>query len=189
MAGYQICGYTTETALPKASGLLPAQNMAQPNGNFEPIGVPNEYDYGSNEDCMVVDPLSDNFLNLWNSRARQNTAAFGKAFHPVPHDNVRTWKDYDNFYENFFKKSEKGADGKEVRQLPVKIRVGSCCRRELLSWSAGCCRVERPAQYYQGNIGRDAFAVLDQRRHREGGCQSECIHRRGLYVMPDKIDT
>ncbi|KAL8768775.1 MAG: hypothetical protein Q9209_005063 [Squamulea sp. 1 TL-2023] len=108
----------------KHLGLLRAQDMARPNANFEPIGIPNEYDFGSNEDRIVIDPLSDSFLNLWNSRAHQNTAAFGRAFHPVPHDDVRTWKDYDNFYENFFKKSEKSADGKEVRTLPGKYEWG-----------------------------------------------------------------
>ncbi|KAL8725613.1 MAG: hypothetical protein Q9166_007248 [cf. Caloplaca sp. 2 TL-2023] len=108
----------------KHLGLLRAQDMERPNANFEPIGVPNIYDFGSEEDRLVVDPLSDSFLNLWNSRAHQNTAAFGRAFHPVPHDAVRTWKDYDNFYESFFKKSEKGADGKEVRKLPANYEWG-----------------------------------------------------------------
>ncbi|KAL8853926.1 MAG: hypothetical protein Q9221_001234 [Calogaya cf. arnoldii] len=108
----------------KHLGLLRAQDMQRPDANFEPIGVPNIYDFGSSEDRLVIDPLSDSFINLWNSRAHQNTAAFGRAFHPVPHDDVRTWKDYDNFYESFFKKSEKGADGKEVRKLPARYEWG-----------------------------------------------------------------
>lgn len=108
----------------KHLGLLRAQDPQRPDGNFEPIGVPNAYDFGSEEDRLVVDPLSDSFLYLWDSRAHQNTVAFGRAFHPVPHDDVRTWKDYDQFYENFFKKSEKGADGKEVRKVPSKYEWG-----------------------------------------------------------------
>lgn len=108
----------------KHLGLLRAQDMQRPDANFEPIGVPNMYDFGSSEDRLVVDPLSDSFINLWNSRAHQNTVAFGRAFHPVPHDDVRTWKDYDNFYESFFKKSEKGADGKEVRKVPARYEWG-----------------------------------------------------------------
>ncbi|KAL8815843.1 MAG: hypothetical protein Q9223_005063 [Gallowayella weberi] len=108
----------------KHLGLLPAQDPERPNANFEPIGDPNVYDFGSEEDGVVVDPLSDRFLNLWNDRAYQNTAAFGRAFHPVPHDDVRTWKDYDSFYESFFQKSEKGTDGKEVRKLPGKYQWG-----------------------------------------------------------------
>ncbi|KAL8647750.1 MAG: hypothetical protein Q9226_006305 [Calogaya cf. arnoldii] len=108
----------------KHLGLLRAQDMQRPDANFESIGVPNIYDFGSSEDRLVVDPLSDNFINLWNSRAHQNTVAFGRAFHPVPHDDVRTWKDYDNFYASFFKKSEKGADGKELRKLPARYEWG-----------------------------------------------------------------
>ncbi|KAL8686397.1 MAG: hypothetical protein Q9224_005460 [Gallowayella concinna] len=108
----------------KHLGLLRAQNPERPDANFEPIGAPNVYDFGSEEDGLVVDPLSDSFLNLWNNRAHQNTEAFGRAFHPVPHDDVRTWKDYDSFYENFFQKSEKGADGKEVKKVPGKYEWG-----------------------------------------------------------------
>ena len=110
--------------LRKHLGLLRAQDMERPDANFEPIGVPNVYDFGSDEDRLVIDPLSDSFLNLWNSRAHKNTVAFGRAFHPVPHDDVRTWKDYDNFYESFFKRSEKGADGKEVRKVPARYEWG-----------------------------------------------------------------
>ena len=108
----------------KHLGLLRAQDMQRPDANFEPIGVPNIYDFGSGEDRVVVDPLSDSFLNFWNSRAHQNTVAFGRAFHPVPHDDVRTWKEYDKFYETFFKKSEKGADGEQVRTVPARYEWG-----------------------------------------------------------------
>ena len=76
----------------KHLGLLPPQDMRRPDQNFEPVGVPNHYDLGSIEDQMVTDPLSDDFLNLWNSRAKQNTDAFRRIFHPVPDDTVRTWK-------------------------------------------------------------------------------------------------
>lgn len=99
----------------KHLGLIPAQNMEHPTPNFEPIGIPNVYDYGSREDQLVADPLSDQFLQLWNTRARQNTYAFGKIFHPVPHDDVRTWKDYEAFYEAFFLNADKHADGKDVK--------------------------------------------------------------------------
>ena len=108
----------------KHLGLLRSQDMERPNENFEPIGVPNVYDFGSEEDRLVMDPLSDNFLNFWNARARQNTYALGKIFHPVPHDDVRTWKDYDNFYECFFRKAEKEAEGKEGKKMPAKYEWG-----------------------------------------------------------------
>ena len=108
----------------KHLGLLQPQDMEQPNQNFEPIGVPNIYDFGSEEDRLVMDPLADNFLNLWNSRAHQNTFAFGRIFHPVPHDDVRTWTDYDAFYEYFFHKADKEAEGKEAHKKPAKYEWG-----------------------------------------------------------------
>lgn len=108
----------------KHLGLIQAQDMEAPNQNFEPIGVPNSYDHGSPEDQAVMDPLSDGFLALWNTRARTNTEAFGKIFHPVPHDDVRTWKDYETFYEHFFKEADKEADGKEGTKRPSRYMWG-----------------------------------------------------------------
>ena len=94
--------------------------MTHPTQNFEPIGVPNAYDYNSDSDNLVADPLSDRFLSLWNSRARINTDIFGKVFHPVPHDDVRTWKDYDAFYEHFFHEADAEAEGKDEKGLKKK---------------------------------------------------------------------
>jgi phospholipase D1/2 len=87
----------------KHLGLLKPQIMDRPDQNFEPIGVPNDYDWGSEEDRMVADPLSDEFLGHWNWRARINTESFGKVFHPVPTDAVKTWAEYDQYYSRFFK--------------------------------------------------------------------------------------
>lgn len=90
----------------KHLGLLPPQDYTCPDTNFYPLGPQgslNAYDFGSEEDQQVIDPLSDEFLSFWNGRARQNTASFSQLFHPVPDDRVRTWKDYDDFYERFFK--------------------------------------------------------------------------------------
>ena len=108
----------------KHLGLIPPQNMERPNENFEPIGIPNIYDYGSAEDIAVSDPLSPKFLNMWNTCAKRNTDVFGKIFHPVPHDSVRTWKDYDTFYERFFHEADKEADGKEGNKKPAKYEWG-----------------------------------------------------------------
>ncbi|KAI4209258.1 MAG: hypothetical protein LQ351_007798 [Letrouitia transgressa] len=108
----------------KHLGLLPPQQMDRPHQNFEPIGVPNIYDFNSAEDRLVADPLSDEFLNIWNSRAHQNTFAFGRIFHPVPHDDVRTWKDYENFYEYFFHAADKEAEGKDERKKPARHEWG-----------------------------------------------------------------
>jgi phospholipase D1/2 len=91
----------------KHLGLLKPQDMERPDQNFEPVGVPNVYDWGSNEDRQVADPLSDDFQNLWNWRARTNTEAFAKVFHPVPDDKVKNWKEYDEYYSRFFAQDAK----------------------------------------------------------------------------------
>lgn len=107
----------------KHLGLIVPQNMERPDQNFEPIGVPNVYDYGSREDQIVMDPLSDRFLDLWDRRAQNNSDAFGKIFNPVPHDSVLTWKDYDAFYEVFFKDAGENAEGKDLKK-PAKYKWG-----------------------------------------------------------------
>lgn len=108
----------------KHLGLLKPQDMERPDQNFEHIGVPNVYDFGSREDQAVMDPLSDTFLDLWNGRARTNSYAFGRIFHPVPQDDIRTWKDYDAFYETFFKAADEEAEGRKSKQKPAKYQWG-----------------------------------------------------------------
>jgi phospholipase D1/2 len=56
--------------------------------------------------------LSDDFLNLWNWRAHTNTQAFGKVFHPVPTDEVKNWKQYDEYYSRFFGQDQKAKEEK-----------------------------------------------------------------------------
>lgn len=97
----------------KHLGLIRPQDMERQQPNYEPVGVPNEYDWGSEEDRVVADPLSDEFQNLWNWRARTNTEAFGKVFHPVPSDEVRNWKQYDEYYSRFFGQDQKTKENKK----------------------------------------------------------------------------
>jgi phospholipase D1/2 len=105
----------------KHLGLLKPQNMDIPDQNFEPIGVPNSYDWGSEEDRLVADPMSDEFQSHWSWRARTNTEAFGKVFHPVPYDGVRTWKEYDDYYERFFHEE---AGDKDKTKKPSQYKWG-----------------------------------------------------------------
>ncbi|KAE9977221.1 hypothetical protein BLS_001552 [Venturia inaequalis] len=104
----------------KHLGLLKPQDYETEEPNFLPVGVPNEYDWGSEEDRVVVDPLADDFLTLWNTRAHTNTEIFGKVFHPVPHDSVKNWKQYDDWYEQYFK----AANPKAKDDKPGKYKVG-----------------------------------------------------------------
>jgi phospholipase D1/2 len=110
----------------KHLGLLPPQDYAKEDANYLPVGVPNEYKYGTEEDRLVTDPLDDGFLNLWNLHARTNTDIFGKIFHPVPHDSVVTWKDYDEWYEKHFKE----ADPKDKTKPFGKYKVGHVVAEE-----------------------------------------------------------
>ena len=86
----------------KHLGLVRPQDPAIPDANYEPIGTPNEYDWGSEQDKIVTDPLSDGFLSLWYNQARTNTDAFHKVFRPVPTDHARNWRQYDDYYTRYF---------------------------------------------------------------------------------------
>ena len=125
--------------------------MEHPDQNFEPIGVPNTYDYGSCEDQAVMDPLSDSFLDLWNSRARTNSDAFGRIFHPVPHDGVLTWKDYNAFYEVFFKDSGENAEGKDLKR-PAKYKWGHVVESYFSSGERGMREVKELLSTIKGTL-------------------------------------
>ncbi|KAM3542439.1 hypothetical protein ARSEF1564_004657 [Beauveria bassiana] len=88
----------------KHLGLLPHQDPEQPNPNWHPITeAPNNYDWGSPADVMVRDPLDPDFVDLWRATAKTNTEIFRRAFHSVPDDTVRTWRDYDEFFTKYVK--------------------------------------------------------------------------------------
>lgn len=78
-------------------GLLPPQPLAAQDGelNCLPPGA------GANElpeDTSVVDdPLSPKLWKLWTQQADTNTEVFRQLFHCDPDDEIRTWKDYDEF--------------------------------------------------------------------------------------------
>ncbi|RAL10176.1 phospholipase D/nuclease [Aspergillus homomorphus CBS 101889] len=91
----------------KHLGLLRPQDMRKPDSHFLPAPVPIDYDYGSAEDQLVADPLSDEFLELWNGLANANTLAFRKVFAPMPDDTAKTWFQY----QTLFWKRYLGPDG------------------------------------------------------------------------------
>ncbi|KAK5947542.1 hypothetical protein PMZ80_001695 [Knufia obscura] len=108
----------------KHLGLLRPQDAQQPDGNFMPIGVPNAYEWGTPEDNIVSDPLSDAFQSLWNTRARTNTEVYRKAFRAVPDDTVKNWKEYKEFYEYYFAKSDAKSGGKDENKKPARVEYG-----------------------------------------------------------------
>ncbi|RMZ75361.1 hypothetical protein DV738_g5527, partial [Chaetothyriales sp. CBS 135597] len=156
----------------KHLGLLLPQDMTRPDANFEPVGVPNFYDWGSAEDHLVSDPLADTFQAFWNTRARTNTEAFRKAFRVVPDDTVHTWNDYLEFYGYYFAGAVPQAQGRKPPPgvNPAQIEYGHVIRdnfpggvkelKDLLSTVKGTL-VEMPLTFLAGeyplNLARGYF--------------------------------
>lgn len=112
----------------KHLGLLQWQDWTKPTANFMPINKdPNAYDWGSPADLLVRDVMSREFDNLWNGTATTNTEIFAKAFHPVPADNVRNWRDYEQFFSKYFVSPSKKDD---EHQLPSKYQYGHVVKEE-----------------------------------------------------------
>ncbi|KAJ4366683.1 hypothetical protein N0V95_000010 [Ascochyta clinopodiicola] len=97
----------------KHLGLLKHQPIDAVDENWQPVTTPQVYDWESEMDRQVADPLSEEFQNLWNWRANTNTNAFGKIFHPVPSDEVKNWKQYDEYYSRFFGQSQQDKENKK----------------------------------------------------------------------------
>jgi phospholipase D1/2 len=148
----------------KHLGLLPWQDMQRPDNNFAPVGVPNQYDWGSPEDLAVADPMSDSFHDLWKQTARVNTDAFAKVFHPVPDDKVLTWKQYDEYYERYFKaddpkktKKNEGGGGEGAgpaasSSRPTFWRWGHVVREEFSPGQQGVDEMKEVLSRVRGNL-------------------------------------
>jgi phospholipase D1/2 len=136
----------------KHLGLLRPQDMQRPDANFDPVGVPNSYDWGSPEDNVVADPLSDTFQSLWNSRARQNTDIFRQVFRAVPDDNVRNWNEYKEFYEYYFKNAGVQAEGKQDNSQPSRYLWGHIVREDFPPGPEGIKRVKDLLSRVKGTL-------------------------------------
>ncbi|KAF2670312.1 phospholipase D/nuclease [Microthyrium microscopicum] len=127
---YSVSKFATSlrrTIFRKHLGLLSPQDYSTEHQNYTPVNhSPNEYDWDSAEDAVVTDPLSDAFWARWNETAATNTEVFGKVFHVVPHDNVKSWKEYDTWYEDLFR----AADPKDAKKKAGPYKVGHVVRDE-----------------------------------------------------------
>ncbi|KAK5122151.1 hypothetical protein LTR85_004397 [Meristemomyces frigidus] len=135
----------------KHLGLLEPQDMERPDANFMPVGDPNVYDWGSREDHAVADPLAPSFMNLWKTTAANNTAAFKRVFHPVPDDDVRSWKDYDAYFERFFKPEEADKKGKDVGR-PSTWKIGHVVAEEFSPGEQGLNEVKEILSRVKGTL-------------------------------------
>ncbi|KAF2867628.1 hypothetical protein BDV95DRAFT_610540 [Massariosphaeria phaeospora] len=131
----------------KHLGLLKPQQMDRPDSNFEPIGSPNYYDWGSEEDRQVADPLSDQFQSMWNWRAKANTEAFTKVFQPVPSDAVRNWKQYDEYYSRLF-----AEQGDKNNKTPAKYKVGHVVTENFSQGEQGVREVKEILSTVKGTL-------------------------------------
>ena len=131
----------------KHLGLLKPQNFEQPDNNFEPVGISaNAYDWDSPEDMLVSDPLAPTFENFWNTRAHTNTEAFAKVFHPVPYDGARTWQQYDDWYEKYFRQEDK------VGKPKGKYRVCHVVTENFAAGEEGARQVKEELSKIKGTL-------------------------------------
>ncbi|CAI7632613.1 unnamed protein product [Penicillium glandicola] len=135
----------------KHLGLLPPQDYQRPDANFEPVGVPNQFDFDCPESKVVADPLSDTAQSLWNSRAHTNSEVFRKVFHAVPDDTVRNWAEYKEFYEYYFHKTEKKGEGKEGER-PARFQWGHVVSDDFAPGAEGAKQVKELLSQVKGTL-------------------------------------
>ncbi|KAH8927543.1 phospholipase D/nuclease [Atractiella rhizophila] len=81
-------------------GLAPPQYCPpheEPSDAMHPVGTPQVYEFDTEEDLAIRDPLSDSFERLWKGTARQNADLFEQVFHCVPAKNIPDWATYKTF--------------------------------------------------------------------------------------------
>jgi len=156
----------------KHLGLLPHQPVDQPDRNWTPVthDPVNEYDWGSDADRLVADPLSPRFMDLWRTTARRNTEIFSRAFHPVPDDKVRTWKDYEEFFSKYFVNPGESAEKQAEGYKQGKVDYGHVVKEEfpggveeLKAWLSGVrgTLVEMPLGFLadEEDIAKEGLAL------------------------------
>ncbi|PVG00681.1 phospholipase D/nuclease [Serendipita vermifera] len=83
-------------------GLIKPQDCTPENANIvssfmTPVPNPPTDTTGGPEDALVVDPLSDQLLNLWNSTAKNNTDILLEIYKTVPNNQVKNWDEYNAY--------------------------------------------------------------------------------------------
>ena len=150
------------TLFRKHLGLLKPQDFENPTNNFFPVSMgfgatgaggsnSNDYDWGTTEDLQVADPLDQRFENLWNSIAHNNTEAFAKVFHPVPYDGVRTWQQYEDWYDRYFR-SPDSKDVKDGRKQAGKYPECHVVKENFGEGEAGARAVKEELSKIRGSL-------------------------------------
>lgn len=136
----------------KHLGLLPPQDYQRPDANFEPVGVPNQFDFDCPESKVVADPLSDTVQSLWNSRAHTNTEVFRKVFHAVPDDSVRNWAEYKEFYEYYFRATGKSSEDMKGSVRPARFQWGHVVCDDFAPGAEGAKQVKELLSQVKGTL-------------------------------------
>ena len=158
--------------------LVPPQDYQKPDKTFTPVTMdPTLYDWGSKEDHAVADPLAPSSHNLWKQTARTNTEAFRKIFHPVPDDTVKNWKQYDNFYEKYFKLGEAQEEKKQGKDVkPVTWKIGHVVKEEFSPGEKGLHEVKEILSRVRGTLVEMPFDVPQGGRYCKRRTGSECVY-------------
>lgn len=71
-------------------GLLHCDSPHDYTENSKPLPAGNVYDWGSEDDLFVQDPLSPPLWKLIGERATVNTSVFKEVFHSLPDDDGKS---------------------------------------------------------------------------------------------------
>lgn len=99
-----------------------------------------------------MDPLSTEFLGLWNRTARTNTEVFGRIFHPVPHDDVRDWNDYAKFFTHYFHEGQTENPEDKSKKTPAKYKWGHVVEENFPPGEQGVREVKELLSTVRGNL-------------------------------------
>jgi len=70
----------------------------------------------------------------------------------VPDDNVRNWTDYSNFYERYFKHSDKEADGSHTHLNPARYQWGHVVRENFAPGPEGARQLKKLLSKVKGTL-------------------------------------
>lgn len=77
----------------------PDVNQEPVTDSMKPVGFPNtDHAFDSDEDKAVMDPLSDELIELWHGTATTNESVYEDVFHTVPTNKVKTWDEYSKYH-------------------------------------------------------------------------------------------
>jgi hypothetical protein len=109
--------------------LIPPQNVSgvheKVDSFMRPAPHANADETQYPEDAMVLDPLSNEVVDLWQGTARKNRDIFTEIFRPVPSDLVRTWDAYKVRWKNAHWFVPWDADRGDCRITPGRRRAAT----------------------------------------------------------------